>query len=227
MNNQDVLVIVPLFNESENIKNVIDDLKKYFDQILVIEDGSEDNSLNILKKLDVKLIVHEINLGQGAAIETGFNYLIKNKQYNYAVTFDGDGQNFPLDAAIMTKIAKEKSLDAVIGSRFLRNEDQKEMPILRRLILKLANYYEKIFYSVKFSDAHNGLRVLKKTFVERSLLPLVHHDMSHATEISYKICKNTHRFLEYPITVKYKNKRTQSLLNAVNIFFINLFKPFT
>lgn len=225
MCHKDVLVIVPIFNESDNISEVISSLKIYFKNILVVDDGSEDNSFDILKNLDVKLIQHPINLGQGAAIETGLNYLLNNKKYKYAVTYDGDGQNYPLDASKMTDFAKQNFLDAVVGSRFLDKDDNKEIPMLRKNVLKLANFYERIFYSIKFSDAHNGLRVLERNFISKYLIPIQNHDMSHATEISYKICRNTKKFKEYPIKVKYANKRSQSLLNAINIVFQNIFNP--
>lgn len=227
MRHKDVLVIVPVYNESHNLSKVISSLKIFFKNILVIDDGSEDNSLNILKELDVNLIKHPINLGQGAAIETGLNYLLNNKVYKYAVTFDGDGQNYPSDASKMTDFAKQNSLDAVVGSRFLRRDDNEEMPMLRKIVLRLANFYERIFYSTKFSDAHNGLRVLERNFIYQYLMPIKNHDMSHATEISYKICRNTKKFKEYPIKVKYANKRSQSLLNAINIVFQNIFHPFS
>ena len=227
MRHKDVLVIIPVFNESDNISKVISSLKIFFKNILVVDDGSEDNSFSILKNLDVHLIQHPINLGQGAAIETGLNYLLNNKKYKYAVTFDGDGQNYPIDASKMINFAKQNSLDAVVGSRFLSRDSNKEMPLLRKIVLKLANLYESIFYSIKFSDAHNGLRVLERKFIGKYLMPIQNHDMSHATEISYKICRNTKKFKEYPIKVKYANKRSQNLLNAINIVFQNIFNPFS
>ena len=169
---------------------------------------------------------HFLNLGQGAAIETGLNYFLDVEKYKYAITFDGDGQIVASDAFKMLSLAKNENLDAVLGSRFLDKNHRKEIPKLKKIILKMARLYEYLFYSIKLSDAHNGLRVLKKEFIKESLLPINNHDMSHATEISYKIFKSKCKFKEFPIQVNYNDKRTQNFLNSINIVINNLLKPF-
>ena len=222
----DVLVIVPVFNEYQNITNVIKDLEKWFDNIIIIDDGSTDRTLDLINHLRLRCIKHYLNLGQGAAIESGLKYFLDIEKYNYAITFDGDGQNMACEAFQMLCLAKNENLDAVLGSRFLKIDYSKKIPKLKKLILKMARFYECFFYSIKLSDAHNGLRVLKKDLIKEYLLPLNNHDMSHATEISYKICKSNCRFQEFPIHVNYDNKRTQSFLNSINIVINNLLKPF-
>ena len=224
MINSDSLVIVPAFNEGENIKKVINELKKYFKNILVIDDGSEDNTALILEKLEVQIVHHLFNLGQGAAIETGLELFLKNKFYKYAITFDGDGQNKVIDAFNMVNLAREEGLDAVIGTRFAKKEHYHNIPIFKKLILRLAVIYESFFYSIKLTDAHNGLRVISKKIAEKNILPIKNHDMAHATEISYKLFKSKCRLREYPIKVEYNNKRSQNPLNAVNIAIFNLFR---
>ncbi len=222
----DVLVIVPIFNEINNINFVVRDLSKWFENIIFIDDGSTDNSSELIQKLGFKSIKHLLNLGQGAALESGFEYFLKTKDYKYAVTFDGDGQNRAIDAFNMINLAKNDNLDAVIGSRFLTNEYLPEIPYFKRFVLKIASLYEYLFYSIDFTDAHNGLRVLKRDLIRDFLLPINNHDMAHASEISYKICKSNCIYKEFPVRVKYNNKKTQNSLNSINILIKNLFKPF-
>lgn len=224
--NSEVLIIVPVFNEELNLYRVVNDLKEFFENIVVVDDGSNDNTHNIIKTLKVNYIKHSLNLGQGAAIESGFKFLLENTNCTYGITFDGDGQNRAIDAEMMIKTAKKKNLDAVIGSRFLKSELSTEIPFFRKIILKCGNIYEKLFYSIKFSDSHNGLRVLSRNLIKNFILPIRNHDMSHATEISYKICKSNCIFEEFPIKVLYKNKRSQNSLNAINIVIKNFLRPF-
>ena len=225
MNNSDCLVIVPIFNESENIANVISDLKQYFQNILVVDDGSNDKCSEIIKDLDVNCIRHAINLGQGAAIETGMRVLLQDKLFKYGLTYDGDGQNRAIDAYQMLNLAKDKNLHVVLGTRFTKKENIEDIPFFKRVALRLARQYERLFYFIELSDAHNGLRVINRDIIEKVILPIKNHDMSHATEISYKICKAKCTLQEYPVNVLYKNKRSQSPINAINIAISNIFNP--
>lgn len=224
--NSDVLVIVPVFNEKINLNLVINELKCFFENILIVDDGSTDSSIKIISSLEVNYVRHSLNLGQGAAIESGFNFLLENTNCNYGITFDGDGQNRVIDAEMMVETARRKNLDAVIGSRFLNKEFTKDIPFFKKLILKFGNIYEKIFYSINFSDTHNGLRVLKRSLIKNYILPMRNHDMSHASELSYKICKSNCNFEEFPVKVNYQNKRSQNSLNAINIVIQNFLRPF-
>ena len=100
--------------------------------------------------MGLKTIKHLFNLGQGAALESGFEYFLQNTNYRYAITFDGDGQNRVSDAFKMLNLAKKEKLDAVIGSAFLNKEYVKEIPFLKKLVLIMARVYEKLFYSIYF-----------------------------------------------------------------------------
>ena len=125
----------------------------------------------------------------------------------------------------MIKYAKQMNLSAVLGTRFKQKYNTKTIPFIKRCTLYLAVLYERLIFNIKLTDAHNGLRVLKKDLVKNVILPLKNFDMSHATEISYKICKFIFKYGEYPVNVEYKNKRSQSPINAINIAIKNMFKP--
>ncbi len=222
-NTKDTLILIPAYNEAKNIVFVIDNLKKYFTEILVVNDGSTDDTKLILKLKKVNFINHVINLGQGAALETGFNYFIKNKKYRYVITFDADGQHRSLDAYKMMNLIKKNNYQAVIGSRFKSEDSINQIPLLKKLTLILAKVYERIFYGIKLSDAHNGLRVLKREIVDKKILPIDSSGMNHATEISSKIMHSSMDFLEFPVDIKYKGKKSQNPLNAINILVNNIF----
>ena len=220
----DTLVIVPVFNEEKVIVRTINNLKKFFPNILVINDGSTDKTLFLIKKLHIKVISHLINLGQGASLDTGFKYFCKSDKYKYVITFDGDGQHSPNDALEMLLLAKRNKAEIVIASRFVSNKVRSKVPFFKKLILKLAIIYERIFYRIKLTDAHNGLRVISKNVVLNWVIPLEDFDMAHATEISYKLFKSGKKIIEFPASIKYMNLRSQTPLNAINLTIKSIFK---
>ena len=220
---EDTLVLIPAYNESINIIEIIKELKKYFRNILVINDGSNDDTEFLLNKNKVSIINHYVNLGQGAALETGLKIFIRESRFKYVITFDADGQHRPLDAYKMLKKAKKEKLKAVIGTRFQSKTALKEIPFFKKITLRLAKIYERFFYGIKLTDAHNGLRVLEKELVKNFILPIENNGMNHGTEISSKIFHSSLKFLEYPVIIKYRNKKSQSPLNAINILVNNIF----
>lgn len=224
MPNNDTLVVIPAYNEVKNLEKVILGLSEYFSNILLVDDGSDDSYDEILKAVNIKYVKHLINLGQGAALHTGLTYFLSQLNFEYVVTFDGDGQNRVLDASKMVNLIKKNKLSAVLGSRFIKNNYSSKIPFLKKIILQLAKLYESIFFKIQLTDAHNGLRVLRRDVVENFIIPIQNNDMSHATEISYKICKSKCKFCEYPVLVEYENKRSQNPINAINIVFSNLFR---
>ena len=109
MKNKDTLVVVPAFNEFQNLEGTVLDLNNYFKNILVVNDGSNDSSEYLLEQLNIRHIKHSINLGQGAALHTGFTYFLSKKKFKYVITFDGDGQNRASDAKKMLNVLKKKN----------------------------------------------------------------------------------------------------------------------
>ena len=139
--------------------------------------------------------------------------------FNYVITFDGDGQHLAKDAYEMFKYLKKESHQIVVGNRFKDEKAIKEIPLLKRIILNLAIKYERIFYSIKLNDSHNGLRVLTRKIVSENILPIKNNDMAHATEIAYKLTSSSLKIKEYPCKIKYEKnlKGSQLSLNGLNI----------
>ena len=212
------LVIIPAFNEASVISNTISDLKKYFNNILVVNDASIDNTLEILNKLEVISITHPINLGQGGAIKTGIEYLLKYSDADIVITFDADGQHRVEDVLDMLSYSRRKDCPIVFGSRFL---DKRTKPGLKKkVVLKVAVLITRVVTGLNLTDAHNGLRVLRRDALEH--VNLIQDRMSHATEIVHQLAATKMTWKEYPVEVlytDYSKAKGQSVLNSINILF--------
>lgn len=219
----DILVLIPVFNEAKNIVSLIQDLNKYFNNILVVNDGSSDETTILLNKNKITNLSHIINLGQGAALETGLNYFINFTSFKYVITFDGDGQHQAIDAYKLNLEIKSGDYQAILGSRFMMNETKRKIPFFKRITLNLAKIYERVFYGIELTDAHNGLRILERSLVKHFILPIKSYGMDHATELSAKVFHSNLKFIEYPVYINYKGKKSQSPINAINILINKIF----
>lgn len=214
-------VILPVYNEEKVINKVLVELKNSFlnSNIICIDDGSTDKSADKILKEKVVLLQHKINLGQGAALYTGIQYALKMKG-NYFVTFDSDGQHSLKDIKKMLNFLIKKKLNIVLGSRFLNPKFKKKIPFFRSIILFWATKLSNIFYGVKLSDTHNGLRVFDKKFAKT--LKIRMNGMSHPAEFIVNIRKNNFLFAEFPTNItysKYSISKGQTNINSFNILF--------
>ena len=213
-----VVVVVPLYNEEAVIADVVRGLLTEFSTVVCVDDGSTDNSATIAQDAGAKVIRHPYNLGQGAALQTGIVYARSQPNTEYVVTFDADGQHRVEDAVGMLALAREKNLAIVFGSRFL---DRRTKPgFAKKTVLKVAVAITRAVTGLKLTDAHNGLRVIRRDALEQ--VNLIQDRMSHATEIVQQLAKTKMRLREYPVEVlytEYSKKKGQSLLNSINILF--------
>ena len=214
-NNTDIWVVIPLYNEATVIAGVIEGLLPTFPNVVVIDDGSSDGSGAIAKAAGARLVSHPINLGQGAALQTGFEFALE-RGASYVVTFDADGQHRVVDAAAMVDRARADELSIVFGSRFL--DDRTKPGLLKKIVLKTAVWVTNITTGTKLTDAHNGLRVIRRDALRQ--IKLKQDRMAHGTEIVVQLGKTKLPFAEQPVEVlytDYSKAKGQSLLNSVNI----------
>lgn len=213
--NTDVWVVIPLFNEATVISTVIEGLLPTFPNVVCIDDGSNDGSGSIARTAGARIVTHPINLGQGASLQTGFDYAL-SKGATYVVTFDADGQHRVVDAETMVERARNEDLAIVFGSRFL---DGRTKPgLLKKIVLKTAVWVTNVTTRTKLTDAHNGLRVIREDAL--SQIRLRQDRMAHGTEIVVQLGKTKLSFAEQPVEVlytDYSKAKGQSLLNSVNI----------
>lgn len=213
--NADVWVVIPLFNEAEVIADVITGLIPDFPNVVCIDDGSSDGSGEIARIAGARLVSHPINLGQGAALQTGFEYALAHGA-KFVVTFDADGQHRVVDALAMVDHARAENLSIVFGSRFL--DDRTKPGFLKKIVLKTAVWVTNLTTRTKLTDAHNGLRVIREDALRQ--VKLRQDRMAHGTEIVVQLGKTKLPFAEHPVEVlytDYSKAKGQSLLNSVNI----------
>ncbi|MCZ4300513.1 glycosyltransferase family 2 protein [Microbacterium oxydans] len=209
-------VVVPLYNEATVIAGVIAGLLPHFPNVACIDDGSNDGSLDVARRAGAHIVEHPINLGQGAALQTGIDYALSQPGCEYIVTFDADGQHRVDDAVSMVAAARESSAAIVFGSRFL--DDRTNPGWMKRVILKTAVWVTNMTTSVKLTDAHNGLRVIRADAASR--IQLKQDRMAHATEIVLQLGDTGLPWIEHPVELlytDYSKSKGQSVLNSVNI----------
>ncbi|WP_053384206.1 glycosyltransferase family 2 protein [Leucobacter celer] len=211
----DVWVVIPLYNEATVIAGVVEGLLPVFPNVVCIDDGSRDGSGGIALAAGARLVTHPINLGQGAALQTGFEYALE-RGARYVVTFDADGQHRVEDAAAMVSRARDEDLAIVFGSRFL--DDRTDPGILKKIVLKTAVAVTNLTTRTRLTDAHNGLRVIREDALRR--IKLRQDRMAHGTEIVVQLGRTGLPYAEQPVEViysDYSKAKGQSLLNSVNI----------
>lgn len=216
--NEDTYIIVPVYNEAPVIESVINGILKHFSNVVCINDGSSDESAEEIQKTSAQLVNHTVNLGQGAALQTGIDYALQDPKAKYFVTFDADGQHRLEDAMDMLEIIKRDKIDIVLGSRFLG--EAKDITAFKKIVLKSAVAFSNATTGIKLTDAHNGLRVFNRRFAQN--LKITMADMTHASEITHRIAEGDYKYKEVPVTIHYSDyskSKGQSALNAVNILF--------
>jgi glycosyltransferase involved in cell wall biosynthesis len=214
--NQHICVVIPVYNEEEVISGVIGGLLPHFGNIICVDDGSSDNSVEKILATDARLVKHGENRGQGAAIRTGIEEALLDRHVQYIATFDADGQHRVEDLLLMAKTIERTGKDIVLGSRFLGSTE--DISILKKGVLKLAVRFSNLTTGLKLTDTHNGLRVFNRQ-VGRALR-LRCSGMAHASEIVYRIRENHFSYQEVPVTIRYTDyskAKGQSVLNAFNI----------
>ena len=216
MNEEDVWVVVPLFNEERVIAEVVRSARAVFPNIVCVDDGSTDASAAAAEAAGAVVVRHPVNLGQGAALQTGFEYALSVPSMRWVVTFDADGQHQIDDVVVMLDKARGENLDVVFGSRFL--DDRTEAGFLKGLVLRAAVGYTNLTTGTRLTDAHNGLRVMGRDVVAR--IEITQNRMAHASELVQQIGQLDVRYAESPVHIiytDYSRSKGQSLWNAVNI----------
>jgi glycosyltransferase involved in cell wall biosynthesis len=192
---------LPAFNEEKNIASIIVKLKQISKTIIVCDDGSTDLTSKIAAELGVITIVHQKNIGYGAAISDLF---VKAREIGVEalVTFDADGQHRIEDInAVLEPITKNES-DIVIGSRFMG--DESNVPKYRKIGIKTITGITNVTTGAKITDAQSGFRAYSKKVLD-SITPS-EYGMGVSTEILIKATKNKFRITEVPITILYEGE---------------------
>ena len=216
--NDNCYIIIPVYNEAKVVGKVINSCQKKFMNVVCVNDGSSDTSAKEIIKAGAVLVNHPINLGAGAATQTGVDYALQDPKAEYFITIDADGQHSIEDAAKMLAFLQKNNLDIVMGSRFLGKVEN--ISKIKHGFLKVAAIFSGATTGVKLTDPHIGLRVFNRRFAEA--LKLTMPDFSHASELVHRIGEGKFAYDEMPVSVTYNaytKAKGQSMINAVNITF--------
>ena len=220
MHYHDVWIVIPAFNEATVIGDVVADVRSVFDHVVCVDDGSRDDTGEVAWRAGAHAVRHPVNLGQGAAIQTGVEYTRRQPGAQVFVTFDADGQHRVKDVVRMIDRLTAENVDIVIGTRFAEPGATDQMPMLKRIVLRTAVWLSPRSRRLGLSDAHNGLRVFNKTVADG--LNITMNGMSHATEFIHLIAENHWRVTEEPVEIlytEYSKSKGQPLVNGINIVF--------
>lgn len=221
--NNDVAIIIPIYNEEKVIASVLNEVLKDFDFVVAVNDASTDKTAKEIKKTKAVLLSHLANLDQGGALETGIKYALTNPNIKYFVTFDADGQHRIADVKRMLEEIRKGNHDIILGSRFL--DKSSNVPLSKRIMLRAAIIFTNLTTGVKLTDTHNGLRVFNKKYAEK--LDLANFGKAHASEFIEIIKKGSFKYKEIPITIdytEYSRSKGQPIINLVNIVFDLIFR---
>lgn len=194
-----IFAIVPAFNEEKRISTVVQDLCTAVDRVVVVDDASADRTVFYAKEAGATVLEHEINRGQGAALETGHAYARKHNA-SHVIHFDGDGQFSVEDIPGALAHMKKEGSDVLFGSRFLDNRSA--IPLFKKhILLPIAKVIDRFFGSVHLSDVHNGFRILNKKALHQ--IEITQDRMAHASQIPQLVRVHKLAYTEYPVHVTY------------------------
>ena len=210
----DVLVIVPVCNEEKNLPYVIDNLSKnlpkYID-VLFIDDGSLDNSLEIINKSNHKYLINEKNEGYHYTIKRGIRYAYENK-YKYVITFDSDGQHDAKYIEEIVETIESNNSNIVIGSRYLYKINEKSK--IKKIAIKVSNKVIKKFCNSNIKDPTSGFRCYDRLTME---MLIEEKEKNYELSFLMKLVKKGIKIEEIEI-------ETKSRISGKSIIFENNFK---
>lgn len=208
-------VVIAAYNEASCIEQVAREVRAVFPNVIVVDDGSSDETLAGARRGATFALRHCINRGQGAALQTGITFALK-KNARYVVTFDADGQHRVEDIVALVAPIARGDCEITLGSRFLG--DTSDIPAGRRRLLRCAVLFTRVFNRIRVTDAHNGLRAFSTLAAKQ--LDITLDRMAHASEILDQIRHTKLPFQEVPVTIRYTDYsmgKGQTSRNALQI----------
>ncbi len=210
-----VWIIIPAYNEGTMIGQVVGELLSEGWQVAVIDDGSSDDTTAVANGAGAVVITHATNRGQGAALQTGFDFARAEKA-RVVVTLDADGQHCASDVPVLVDALDKEGVDIILGSRFLGKVEG--AGIGRRIFLRLATGLSNRLAGLRLTDAHCGIRAIRATVLKD--LKITSDGMAHASQILVAIAEQNLSWREVPVTVRYSSYsrgKGQSAANALQI----------
>jgi len=201
------LAAIPCFNEELTIGSVVLKARKHVDEVLVIDDGSTDTTVEVATEAGATVVSHEVNNGYGAAIRSCFNYA-KEHDVGTMIILDGDGQHDPSYIPEFINALRTAEADVVIGSRFLEKNNNNTIPKWRVVGMKVLDVSTRLAGNIKTTDSQSGYRAYSRRAIEK--IQITNPDMGAGSEILTQIKENNLKVVEIPIIVRYDIENTSS-----------------
>lgn len=216
-----VFIVIAAYNEARAIATVVSELLPVYPNVVVVDDGSADETARCAADAGAIVLKHLLNRGQGAALQTGISYALKHGA-EYVVTFDADGQHSPADLPAMLAPIVAGQVEICLGSRFLGKST--DMPVSRRIMLKGAILFTRITSGMRLSDTHNGFRAFSRKAA--SMLDIQLDRMAHASELIDQVRSSGLPYREIPVHIRYtdyslaKGQRSSAALRVALDYLI-------
>ena len=191
-------LVVPAYNEAACLEGVLRELTAAYPNVVVVDDGSTDDTYAVAKRVVPHVLRHVLNRGQGASLQTGIEFALRQGA-QYIVTFDADGQHSVGDVAALLRPICDGQCEITLGSRFLGQTSN--IPLSRRVMLRMAVVFTRLVSRVPLTDAHNGLRAFSRRAAER--IDIAMDRMAHASEIIDYVRRSNLPFREVPVHIRY------------------------
>lgn len=193
-----IWVVCPAYNEARTIVSVVTGLHQAGYHVVVVDDGSTDQTHQLAAGIATAIVSHPVNLGQGAALKTGIDFALA-RGADIIVTFDTDGQHRASEILRLLDALVRNRADFALGSRFL--SQSRSMPRMRRILLYAATLFTIATTGLRLTDTHNGLRAFTRRGA--AALRLRQNRMAHASELLAEIARSRLPYVEVPVTIDY------------------------
>lgn len=210
-------ILIPVFNEDKTINSLVGEAKAFTRDIIIVDDGSTDETASIVKKLDVVVISHAKNKGKGASLRTGFEYILKNSSCEYIIVIDADGQHSPQFIPDFIRKADESKADIVIGNRM---HDVSAMPFVRKLTNRIMSFIISKVTGQNIPDTQCGYRLLRRRVLEELKLETFNYDTE--SEILFQAAKKSFKIDSVGVSTIYQKQKSSINPFIDTIRFIKL-----
>jgi len=212
-----ILILIPAFNEAKQIAGVVHQVKREIPeaQVLVVNDGSVDQTEKKALEAGAKVLSHPFNMGYGVTLQTGYKYAIKN-EFDYVLQMDGDGQHDPSYLLALLREVRNGQVDVAIGSRFL-GEGEYQVPLLRRAGMRLFGFIASRLSGQKITDPTSGYQALSQRAIQFFIRDIFPGDYPDA-DVLIMLHRAGFKFREVPVSM-HPNLEGRSMHSGFRPFY--------
>ena len=198
-----ICVVIPAFNEAETIGPLIKEIKSQCLEVLVIDDGSKDNTADASQKAGARVLINKKNCGKGVSLIKGFKYAVENN-FDCVIAMDGDGQHLATDIPAFIQEAKNHEISVLVGNRM---PNAKNMPILRFFTNQFMSWLISLLCKQQIPDSQCGFRLVKRAVLEKVKLNTANFEIE--SELLIKASRQGFKIAAVPITTVYRNEKSK------------------